>query len=454
METEKRIVEFILDTGYDDLPREPVDTIKNVVLTIFGTVLAGATLEGHDMLLQQIKEWGGKEEATILFHGGRAPAHNAVLINSFMARATDFCESLIQGIHVGSSSVPVALASTELVNGCSGKEFLTALVLGTEVTARINSASFYDGFDPTGVCAIYATTSIAGRLLRLNSSQMLNALALAFNRAGGSFQSNIDGSLGVRMIQGFVSQNGIVCAQLAKKGITGPRNFLKGIYGYFHLFAADKQDHEAIVGDLGKSFKLVKTTFKRHPSCGFTLASTDAILEIVQETGIHAQEVDEINIRVTPPAYKLTGHDFEIGDNPRVNAQFNIQYCVANVLLRRGSRLPHFEEALVRQPQVMELTRRIHVFPDPALESKGRVAMAMEVRNRNGAVYHKNIDLPRGFFGNPLTREEHIARFQECAAYAGKPLPAEKVEKIIRMVEGLEEIEDMRCLIPLLVAEG
>ena len=59
---------------------------------------------------------------------------------------------------------------------------------------------------------------------------MLHALALAFNKSGGSFQCNIDGTLAVRVIQGFVSQNGIICAQLAKRGITGPENFIEGIY--------------------------------------------------------------------------------------------------------------------------------------------------------------------------------------------------------------------------------
>lgn len=76
----------------------------------------------------------------------------------------------------------------------------------------------------------------------------MNALALAFNKSGGSFQSNIDGSLAVRVIQGFVSQGGIICAQLAQRGVTGPKNFLKGIYGYFHLYAKDQYNEQALMG--------------------------------------------------------------------------------------------------------------------------------------------------------------------------------------------------------------
>jgi 2-methylcitrate dehydratase PrpD len=451
MELEKKIARFVSDTKFEDLPKEPINVAKNVVLTILGTTIVGATAEGCEAIVNQVKEWGGKEEATILIHGGKIPAYNAALANSVMARATDFCEAMPQGIHVGSSSVPTALASAELVGGCSGKEFLSALVLGTEVAARINSISGYDGFDPTGVCSIFAAAAVAGRILRLNSQQMLNALALAFNKAGGSLQSNIDGSLAVRMIQGFVSQGGIICAQLAQRGITGPRNFLEGIYGYFHLFAKNKHDHESIIGDIGKRFELCKTIFKRYPSCGCTLASTEAILEIVEENGITAEAVEDINITVTPYVYKLTGHNFEIGDNPTVNAQFNIQYCVANALLRRSPRLHHFEGHLVREPKIMELTKKIHIFSDPAAETRGRVAMDMVVRTRDGRVYHKAIDIPRGFPGNPLTMEEHITRFQDCLAYAGKPLPLENTDEIMRLVKRLEEMDDINSLIPLLI---
>ena len=310
---------------------------------------------------------GWKKEATILVYGGKVPAYNAVLANSVMARALDFCDAMSPGLHVGSSALPVALATAELAGGCSGKDFLAALVLGTEIAARINSVSDYDGFDPTGVCGIFAATAVAGKILRLDSQQMLNALALAFNKAGGSFQSNIDGSLAVRMIQGFVSQGGIICAQLARRGITGPRNFLEGVYGYFHLYAKNKYQPQAVIADLGKRFETNKTIFKKYPSCGCTLASTDAMLDLVKEEDLTWENVARIDIKVSPYAYKLAGHQFQVGDNPKVNAQFSIQYCVANALLRGGSKLHHFNEGHVMDEKLLELVRRIHVLAEPSL---------------------------------------------------------------------------------------
>ena len=68
--------------------------------------------------------------------------------------------------------------------------------------------------------------------------------------------------------------------------------------------------------------------FKKYPSCGGTISSTEAILDLAKKYDITPDNVDRINVKVTPYAHKLVGGPFRIGNNPRVNAQFNIQYCV------------------------------------------------------------------------------------------------------------------------------
>lgn len=459
METEKKLAQYISDSKYSDLSLESVDVIRKVILTVIGTTIAGATAEGCNAVIDQVREWGGKTEATILVYGDKVPAHNAVLANSFMARALDFCDAMSPGIHIGSSAVPVALASAELAGGCSGKDFLAALVLGTEVAARINSVSDYDGFDPTGVCSIFAATAVAGKILRLNSQEMLNALALAFNKSGGSFQSNIDGSLAVRAIQGFVSQGGLICAQLARRGITGPENFLEGTYGYLHIYGKDKHRPATVVEELGQRFETNKTIFKKYPSCGCTLASTDAILDLIKEEELTADNVAGIEIRVSPYAYKLAGHPFELGDNPKVNAQFSIQYCVANGLLRRDSKLKHFDETQVVDDRVQELVKNVHVVADPDLgnpEAQGgststHLSVRMMVATKDGDIYHKDVDVPRGNPKNPLVNDEHMGRFHDCLNYADMKLEKSNIDKILSRIDRLEEMEDVRDLIPLLM---
>ena len=74
----------------------------------------------------------------------------------------------------------------------------------------------------------------------------------------------------------------------------------------------------------------------------------------------------------------------------------------------------------------------------------------MKVTTKKGNVYHKAVSIPRGLPGNPLTKGEHVERFRDCLNYAAKPLPKVNTEKIISMVDRLEESKDVRSLIPLL----
>ena len=68
--------------------------------------------------------------------------------------------------------------------------------------------------------------------------------------------------------------------------------------------------------------------------------------------------------------------------------------------------------------------------------------------------HYKSMDIAPGWPGNPLTHEEHMAQFNDCVSYAGKPLPKENVEKLVSLVNRLEEVEDVRSLIPLLISKN
>ena len=450
MGVEQKLVEYICQTVFDDLPKKAVDTVKKIVLTVVGTMIAGKTAEGCRELAEFHQALGGKEQATVFVNGCKIPAHNAAFVNSVTARALDFDDAMAPGMHFGASIVPTALATAEMIGGCDGKHFLTALTLGSEIAARLNlTEAAYDGFDPTGVCSVFAAAGTAGKILRLTESETLNTLALAFNTCGGSFQSNIDGSLAVRVIQGWASQNGLTCAQFAQTGVTGPKHFLTGIYGYYHLFARDMIRPESATEKIGEEYKLQKILFKKYPSCGLTLGSTDAILSIVKETDLVPGNIDRIEVNIPPYAYKLVGHNFETGDNPRVNAQFSIQYCVANALLRGSSKLHHFEEAFVKDTEIMALVEKISVISNQALDATGHTALDMQVLTTSGERLIKKVDIAPGFPGNPLTQKDHENHFRDCIDFANPPFPKEKAHKIINLVSRLEELKDARDLIPM-----
>ncbi|MGE5842665.1 MAG: MmgE/PrpD family protein [Deltaproteobacteria bacterium] len=246
-----------------------------------------------------------------------------------------------------------------------------------------------------------------------------------------------------------------MCARLAQKGITGPKNFLQGIYGYYNVYGRGLVDPANALADLGRRFECEEIIFKKYPSCGLTLGSTDLILSLMRDAegkDISADTVDRVTVKVPPYTYKLVGHPFELGTTPRVNAQFSIRYCVANALVRGSSKLAHFEEEEIRNPQVLDLARRVDVVVDPAMELRGHTPVDMTVCMKDGREIFRQIDIAPGFPGNPLTKEEQEARFRDCIAYAKKPLLKEKVEGIVENVARIDRLSDVRALIPLLLS--
>jgi 2-methylcitrate dehydratase PrpD len=454
MKAEEKLVAFIHETRFADIPSAALRTVKYQVLAVIGTTIAGATADGCETAVQLYRELGGKPEATILVHGGRIPAQDAAFVNGIMARALDFCDSMAPGPHPGSAVIPAAVAASELAGRCSGQEFMTAVAIGTEVAARLNlSEAAYDGFDPTGICVPFGAAAAAARIQGLSQKEIWNALALVFNSCGGSFQSHIDGSLGVRFVQGRVAQSGVMSARLASKGITGPRNFLDGVYGYYHLYGKDTVTGEKALSDLGSGYRLLNLVFKRYPSCALTAGSTDVMLKLIGEVGLHADDIERIDITVPPYTYKLVGHAFEIGDNPKVNAQFSIQYCVANALLRKSSKLLHFEEDSIRDPRIAALTKKINVTEDKTLEARGHTPLDMRVVTRSGKEYLRTMDIAPGFPGNELSPVDHEERFWDCIDFAAKSIDRQNAEKIIDLIDKIEAIDDIGILIPLLVAQ-
>lgn len=59
METEKRLADYLVNTRFEDLPQEPLDAMKNVVLTVLGTTLAGATAQGCEEMARLARAWSG-----------------------------------------------------------------------------------------------------------------------------------------------------------------------------------------------------------------------------------------------------------------------------------------------------------------------------------------------------------------------------------------------------------
>jgi 2-methylcitrate dehydratase PrpD len=452
MQPEQQLAQFITRLQLAEVSEQALRTTRRVLLAAVGTGIAGSGEDGIEPLRALLVDRGGKPEARTLVFGDSLPAVAAAQLNGTMCRALDYCDAMAPGIHIGSSLVPAALAAAELRGGCSGREFLAALAAGCEIGARFNlTEAMYDGFDPTGVAIVFPATAAAARVLGLDDKQTWNALGLAFNRCGGSFQSNIDGTLAVRVIQGWVAATGVECAQMAQAGITGPRNFLGGIYGYAHLYGKGQLQPDDVVSGLGSEWRLNQMMFKKYPSCGATQGLTELTLQLAREHALSRADVRGVEVRLNPYCHRLVGHAFEVGDNPRVNAQFSVQYCVANALVRGDSKLAHFRPEQVADASVLELAKRVSAVADPALDLRGHSSVDVRITTADGRTFERSLDVAPSYPGNELDDAQHQKRFRDCMAYAARPMPGAQIDEFLGEVRELETATDCRRLMDLLV---
>lgn len=416
-----------------------------------GTAIAGASEEGVSELRDVLLRQGGRGEARTLVHGDLLPAANAAMLNGTMARALDYCDVMDAGLHLGSVVVTTALAAADMRGGCSGSEFLTAIVIGLEVGAHLNlTENLYRGFDPTGIAGLMGATAAVSRMLELSPSQTHHALALAFNRCAGSFQSNADASLAVRLIQGFSAFNAIQCVELAEAGLTGPKNFLSGRFGYAQLFGRGKVDADTLVEGLGERWDISGTLFKKYPCCGLAQGPTETALQLAAEYDLNHEDIDSIDIQLRDHPRAMIGKPFRVGENPQVDAQFSAQYCVANAIIRRSSKLMHFTPESVRELEDHPLIGRISVHSSSELTS--HAGSTLIVKMKDGRTVHRTLEMPPGYSLNELTPEEQVQGYWDCIDYSGGVISKDQASELEIATRTLEEYPDVCELIELTLA--
>jgi 2-methylcitrate dehydratase PrpD len=448
----ERLAANTLETRFEDLDQEIVENAKTRIIDTVGCLIGGANDPSNPELVSLIKDYGGKEEATILIHGGKVPAGHAAMVNSIMCRSFDFepIGPLVDGIdtpgHISGTTVMTAVSMSE-ATGASGREMITALTVGDDVASRILAASgfgFNLGWDGNGTANAFGATAIAGRLLDLSKTQMINAFGLVLNQLGGSLQNIWDGTPAFKLPQGLSARNGIFSAQLAKAGWTGPDDALFGQFGYFHLYTEGCRNPELLDKDLGKRY-YSDGTFKIYPCCRKNHAAIDCALAITSRHAIRIDDIQEIILYVTPGSLNhICGHTFRIGKFPHANAAFSLQYTVATALLKNGVRPEHFIEKSIRDPEVIAVANNIKLVEWPESETKLNIIM------KDGREIAETCRFARGdSVNNAIGKDEIIAKFWNNVEFS-QVIPREKVAGLLNVLEKLDEIDDVDKMVQFL----
>ncbi|MFQ5915533.1 MAG: MmgE/PrpD family protein, partial [Nitrospinota bacterium] len=286
-----RLAAFAAGTTLQEIPLEVRGKAKLHILDALGIGLAAAELDFARAVAGMVREWGGKEEGTVLRYGDRLPAPHAALANGSFIHGLDFDDTHSASITHGSACVvPAALAAAEAA-GADGRSLLAAAVVGYEVTARVGGAApggFHArGFHATPLCGAFGAAAAGGRLLGLAPPALADALGIVGSQAAGLQEFLDDGSSVKRLHPGWAAHAGLAAAELAGRGFSGARRVLEGRFG---LYAAHVEggrfSEEALVGELGRRWETLAISFKPYPCCHFNHAAMDAARAIARERAL------------------------------------------------------------------------------------------------------------------------------------------------------------------------
>ena len=446
-----------LETCFKDFDKATLESTKYRIIDTLGCLIGGSTDTGNPELARLLKESGGKEEATILVHGGKVPAENAALANCVMSRSFDFepVSPLVDGVscpgHISGTTVPTALTMAEATNA-SGREMITALLVGDDIAARTLAASgfgFTLGWDGTGTVNAFGATAIAGRLLGLNKLQMRNALGIVLNQLGSTFQIIWDGTTAFKLPQGLSGRAGVFSARLAKTGWTGPEDALMSKFGYYKMFTEGCQKPEALTKDLGKAY-CADGTIKPYPCCRIPHAAIDCALALVRKYGVKAEDIQSVNLDLAQGGIDhICGHPFKIGPFPHGNAAFSYEYVVATAFLFGSVKPEHFTEKAIRDHRINDFIGKIKL---TAVTDVKFEAARVNVALKDGRKLTESCDAVKGDpLHNPMSREDILAKFWTNVDFS-KKISKKKATELLGMLENLEKLDSVRKLIPLLVA--
>ena len=438
------LAEFADDLSYDDLPENVRDRTKTLILDITGNIIrARHDAESTPPLLRAIARMGlGQGNSTVLGDGRTYSPVASAMINGTLAHSLDFDDTHAGGsIHSSAPIVPAALAAAELA-GAEGDALIAAIVAGYEIQIRLslalNPSDHYDrGFHPTATCGIFAATAAAGKLLGLDANGLESAFGIALSQAAGSMQFLADGSWTKRSHVGQAAQNGMMAALLASEGFVGPKQALEGKWGFLHSHAPNA-DGEKAVADLKSRWMTMELALKPYPSCRYTHAAIDGLVELMQSNNISVDEIEKVAIGLPETGLKIVAIPLSEKQEPGsiVDGQFSMPFCAA-VALREGSlQWDHYKTQL-DDAATLALCKKIDVGPDADAEAAfPRFMSGKATIYARGESFEKFVEIPLGEPENFLTRDAQVEKFESLA---GPYMRTDAISKAPGIVFALDE---------------
>ncbi len=428
---------------YEQLQAATVEKVKLCILDALECCVNPMTDGRGAAALACIPKDGPGCRSTLFGTGHKADAADAAYYNTVKACITSRNDtSMLAVCHPGNIIVSVALALAE-ETGASGRQIVEAVLAGYEMMirfgllldGRLNPAWRYTAlFGPVGAAFT------AAKLCGLNVEQTASAASFACHSCCGVNEWALSGT-GEDVFQNAAgARNGIFSMRLAKHGAVGCPTILEGDSGIAAAFGI-RDGFEALTRDYGSGWLIGQIIHKPITSCVFVQNPCQAAAALVgRYPELAVERIDHVDVEVTAAAKNLFG----TSNNERVetitHAIMSIPFGVASALLKGSAKGLSFSPPF--DPRVLKLMKKCFVYENKAYTTPGHTTAKVTVCTEDGGVYSfEKEDL------TPLTDGEVVRLFLEtCSARIGTE-GAERAERLVRQLEGLENCAELTALL-------
>ena len=447
----EKFANFCEELRYEDLPHDVIKRTKLLILDTVGIIIrARHDAESTSSLVSAIERLEMSNGSCQVFSDNKSYSPSAAaLLNGTLAHSLDFDDTHAEAsLHSSAPILAAALAAAEM-NKSSGQQLITACVVGYEIQIRLglaggSSAHYKKGFHPSATCGIFGATAAAGYLMGLNKDQYISAFGIALSQSAGSMQFLTDGAWTKRSHVGQAAQNGLSCAIMAAEGFKGPSKAFEGKWGYLHSYASGGDMEKAIDG-LGKKFETLNLGVKPYPSCRYSHAAIDGIIELKNELGFSTAELDDIDIGLSETALNIIGYPLSDKQNPKsvVDGQFSMPFCAAVTVKSGGLKWDDYKNHL-NDSDTLSLCNKIKVSPDKDAEECCPEYMSAKVKVVvKGKKYEKFVKIPKGEPENFMEDSEFISKFRSLT----EPyLSNEKIDKLTGSMLKLDQSNNINSI--------
>jgi len=429
--------------------------LKLLMLDALGCALFGVDLPWSRILVTTLARLDRTPDCAIWGTDRRLSAPHAALVNGSLVHSFELDDVHREGVlHVGAVTLPAILAVTELSQGLSGRDLITAAVAGYEIGPRVGMCMgpehIGQGWHSGATVGVFSAAAGAAAALSLNATETVHALGIAGTQASGLMAAQY-GAMVKRMHAGRAAQSGLYGALLAEAGFTGITDVFESRYGGFCTTfsrSEDRFDRAKLTAGLGQEFETLRISLKFYSCVGSNHTTLDAIRKLQQRRPFGPDDIDRIIVHASQATVDHVGWDYR--PESLTAAQLNMGFCVATLLLENDVFVEQFSAEIVHDPRRMALARKVQVRHDPAitaLGSKFRHKVRVEVHLIDGTALEETVTAPRGSEQAFASESDVVAKFRKLTARAVAPGDATRLIETVLSLDGLADARELTRLL-------